>query len=168
MEDRDLTSSEQAAQGVKAENIPQELKALPHWVLWRQEIRDGKLTKIPYQAGGRRADSRKAETWATFSAAVNAYLEKPDRFSGVSFVFSKDDPYAGVDLDKCLNPETGEIAPWAKKILDGLNSYCEISPSGTGVKIFLRGSLPGNEKEKTPHKKRGMGEDQKGEIEFYD
>lgn len=77
---------------IVTENIPQELKALTQWVLWRQEIRDGKPTKVPYQANGRRADATRPETWTAFSAAVNAYLKKPDQFSGVGFVFSKDDP----------------------------------------------------------------------------
>jgi putative DNA primase/helicase len=62
--------------------------------------------------------------------------------AGVGFVFTKDDPYAGIDLDHCRNPETGEIAPWAQAIVDYLSSYTEVSPSGTGVKIFVRGALP--------------------------
>lgn len=141
------------------ENIPQELKDLPHWVLWRQEARDGKLTKIPYQANGQRADSTRPSTWTTFSAALNAY-QKTGQFSGIGFVFTPDDPYLGVDLDKCRNLETGEIAPWAREILDRLNSYSEISPSGTGVKVFARGRLPRTEKGETRNRK--------GSIEFYD
>jgi hypothetical protein len=35
-------------------------------------------------------------------------------------------------------PETGEITPWAKCVLKRLDSYAEISPSLTGVKIWVK------------------------------
>lgn len=163
-----MISDGRVAPKTTIENIPRELTARKQWVLWREETRDGKSTKVPYQASGRRADSTKPETWTTFSSALNAYLKKPDQYSGMGFVFSKDDPHAGVDLDKCLNPETGEIALWARKILDWLNSYAEISPSGKGVKVFLRGALPRDLEGETRNKKTGMGENGVGEIELYD
>lgn len=65
------------------------------------------------------------------------------RYSGIGFVFSADDPYAGMDIDDCRNPETGEIAPEAKAVIDRLNSYTEVSPSGTGVKIWVKARLRG-------------------------
>jgi hypothetical protein len=55
------------------------------------------------------------------------------------FVFDAErDGIAGIDLDGCRDPTTGEIAEWAMKIVRSINSYTEISPSGTGVKIFCR------------------------------
>jgi putative DNA primase/helicase len=65
-----------------------------------------------------------------------------------------------VDLDDCRNPDTGEIAPWGKEIITALGSYSEVSPSQTGVKIFLKGKLPANAKHNTPH--------ESGSIEVYD
>jgi primase-polymerase (primpol)-like protein len=62
--------------------------------------------------------------------------------TGVGYVFSDGDPYSGVDLDNCRGRETGEIADWAKEIIRGLASYTEVSPSGTGVKIWVKGRLP--------------------------
>jgi archaellum biogenesis ATPase FlaH len=53
------------------------------------------------------------------------------------------DPYTGIDLDHCRKPETGEIKPWARRIIAVLNSYTEVSPSETGVHIFVQGRLPG-------------------------
>jgi putative DNA primase/helicase len=70
--------------------------------------------------------------------------------SGVGFVFTEDDPYAGIDLDKCRNPETGEIDQWARKIVDALDSYTEVSPSGTGLHIFVKATLPGRNNRKGP------------------
>ena len=72
-------------------------------------------------------------------------------------MFSEDDPYCGIDLDACRNPETGEITKLARQIIDRMDSYSEISPSGTGVKIFIRGVVPGLRR-KNPKKK----------IEVYD
>jgi hypothetical protein len=43
----------------------------------------------------------------------------------------------GVDLDRCRNPETGDIKGWAKEVCGRLNSYAEISPSQTGAKVFF-------------------------------
>ena len=47
------------------ENIPQEMKDIPQWVVWKLEKRDGNLTKVPYQVNGKKADTTKSETWAT-------------------------------------------------------------------------------------------------------
>ena len=68
---------------------------------------------------------------------------------GIGFVFTSDDRYTGIDLDKCRNPKTGEISPKAVEIVRLLNSYTEISPSGCGLHIILKGKLPpgGNRKD---------------------
>jgi putative DNA primase/helicase len=70
--------------------------------------------------------------------------------SGVGFVFTEDDPFAGIDLDKCRDSETGVVAPWAQKIVDALDSYTEVSPSGTGLHIFVKATLPGRNNRKGP------------------
>jgi putative DNA primase/helicase len=61
---------------------------------------------------------------------------------GIGYVFSAEDPYTGIDLDKCRDPETGTIEEWAQEIIISLRSYTEISPSGRGVHIIVRGKLP--------------------------
>ena len=66
-----------------------------------------------------------------------------------------DDPYSGVDLDHCRDPETGIIQQWALDIVEMLNSYTEVSPSGAGLRIFVRGDLP-------------AGRRKKGAVEMYD
>ncbi len=60
----------------------------------------------------------------------------------MGFVFAEDAGYTGVDLDKCVNPENGEIDAWASGVIDLLDRYTEISPSGTGVKIWVKASMP--------------------------
>jgi putative DNA primase/helicase len=63
-------------------------------------------------------------------------------FDGVGFVFSSADPFFGIDLDACRNPQTGELTAWAQEIVDSFASYTEVSPSGYGVKLVARGKLP--------------------------
>jgi replicative DNA helicase len=54
-------------------------------------------------------------------------------------VFSEGDPYCGIDLDGCRDPKSGKFADWARKVIAEACSYAEVSPSGTGVKIWVRG-----------------------------
>ena len=109
---------------------PGELRTADQFVCWCEEDRDGDITKVPYSVHGGRASSTNPKTWAPFDAAI-AYAEEHS-MSGVGFVFTEDDPYAGIDIDKCRNSETGEIDQWARKIVNALDSYTEVSPSGTG------------------------------------
>ncbi len=122
--------------------IPSELRERRQWVAWNMEARKtgGKPTKVPKNPNtGGNAMADKPETWGSFDAAVK--MAEQRGWSGVGFEFSADDQYAGVDLDNCRNRETGEIQPWAKTIIGTLSSYAEISPSGYGLKMWVRGKL---------------------------
>ena len=77
-------------------------------------------------------------TWTTYDGALQGF--KTAKY-GIGFIFNGDG-LIGVDIDDCRNPKTDKIAEWAQQIIDSLTSYCEVSPSGTGVKIFVRGVLP--------------------------
>jgi hypothetical protein len=129
-------------------NIPDALRMFPHWILWRNETRDHKPTKVPYTTSGGFAKSNDPTTWSAFGVAEGALTAK---YSGLGFVFKEGGGLAGVDLDGCRDPESGEIAPWATAILGKLNSYSEVSPSGTGVKVFVKGELT------TAGKKKELG-----------
>ena len=123
------------------QNIPEQLAERPQWVCWRLEERDDKSTKVPYTPGTlRRASSTDLLTWRTFSEALAAYEAGEPPYDGIGFVFCSADPFVGIDLDGCRNPETGEVAPWAKKIISRVQEgYVEASPSGTGVHIIVEG-----------------------------
>lgn len=132
---------------LNAENVPGVLKERPQWVVWRPVLRDGKWTKIPIDAkNGKNAKSDAPTTWATFDQALGYFQRNPwtgngAGVGGIGFVFSKDDPFVGVDLDKCLDPEKG-ISDFALWVVDALASYTEVSPSGTGLHVILEGKLP--------------------------
>ncbi|PGL26883.1 DNA primase [Bacillus thuringiensis] len=118
--------------------IPTGLKNLPQWVLWRKEERNGKQTKIPYQANGEMAQANNRRTWSTFATAVKFYLEGD--YDGIGFVFSRQDNYIGIDIDKCA--VAGKTNTFATEIIDTLDSYTEFSPSEKGIHIIIKGSLP--------------------------
>jgi len=61
-------------------------------------------------------------------------------------------------LDDCRNSETGELEEWAEKIVEAFGGYAEISQSGTGVHIIVKG--------KAPNKKRGKVEAYSSERYF--
>ena len=130
-------------------SVPDELKALQQWVCWKLEERDGKPTKIPYNAKypTQKAASDRLETWSSFDQAVFTLENEPGlHLSGIGFMFAP--PYIGVDLDHCRNPETGEIDPEALEEITLLSSYAELSPSGTGVHVIVRGTIPQDGKKK--------------------
>lgn len=126
---------------VEPDGIPEELKRRPQWVNWKY-ARDGKKwTKHPYNPRTeRKASSTDLLTWSTFAETLEAY--EAGTYSGVGFMFCSGDPYVGVDLDSCIDPETGEIAPWATQIVEGLDSYTELSPSGVGIHVIVKGKAP--------------------------
>ncbi len=148
---------------LKVNRIPEELTAAPQWVVWRFEERDGKRTKPPYQITGRPASHSDPSTWTTFQRALTAYHS--GGWDGIGFVLSDEDPLAGIDLDHCITDD-GEVEGWALEIIERVNSYTEISPSGHGVRIFLKGSLPEGAP-KGGRKLNGRGTDGHGAIEFY-
>lgn len=134
---------------------PVELTMRPNWVAWKLTPRPGepKPTKVPYDARtGRLASTTDPSTWSSFEE-VCAYCTEQGA-NGPGYVLSADDPYVGIDLDRCRDPETGKVEEWARQVIKRLNSYTEISPSGTGIRMFVKGELP-------PHGRR------KGAIEIY-
>ena len=132
----------------------QDIRDLKQWVCWRSEERDGRPTKIPYgPLTGEKASSTDPKTWAGYGDAVTA--RRAHGHDGIGFVFTANDRLCGVDLDGCLDAETGEIARWAQEIIEELGSYTEVSPSGTGVHVLVRGTLP-------------AGRNRRGRFEAYD
>ncbi len=112
----------------------------PHFVCWRYLWRPDKAKpdKVPTQPRtGTNASSVDPTHWSD----LNTALRRAEREGwGIGFVFHQTlNEYAGIDLDACRDPHTGIIVPWAASIVAAANSYTEVSPSGCGVKILVRG-----------------------------
>jgi len=117
--------------------IPAELKSGRLWICCDRD-------KVPLVATLRGkpepASSTNPDTWHYFQDALYAY--KARRFCGVGRVFEKDAGVVGVDIDHCRDPHTGRINTYGREILDALDSYSEVSPSGAGVKVWVYADIP--------------------------
>lgn len=129
------------------ENIPAELRALPQWVAAGSD-------KIPVNPRtGQRADPANPATGGTFAEAVQAGMKH------IGFILGKSDPFTIVDLDdpfernvkgekspiKPQDPDFGDAADRAErhtKIYESFDTYAELSQSGRGVHLVMRGSIP--------------------------
>lgn len=119
-------------------NIPQELTIYKQWVCWKYvyDADTGEKTKIPYNPKtGRAASSTDRFSWVAFSEAVSAL----DRYDGLGFILTRDDPYCVMDLDAVSNDEDRARL---ERYYFSLSSYTEISPSGTGSHIWIKGEVP--------------------------
>jgi hypothetical protein len=118
---------------------------LPRWVAWRNELRinarpGDKPTKVPYAAtGDGRARADVPATWGTRAAAEERAARLINGQGGGIGIQLGDlgaDTYlGGLDLDSCIEGE--DCADWARAICDLAQTYGEISPSGTGLKLFF-------------------------------
>ena len=122
------------------------------WCVWRYEETEGsKPAKIPYSARtGRLASVTDDATWSSYSEAV-AVATNTDLYNGIGFILSENDPYAFIDLDdpyqlnadgtyKHENP--AEIMAREQRIYDAFETYAERSPSGKGLHLIVKGSVP--------------------------
>ncbi len=163
-----------------------DLASDPRWVAWRPEPQrgTGRITKVPKDPHTLRdAASTRPETWGTrpmAEAADQRLPASPHGPGGVGLILGEwPAGYAigGVDLDSCRHPETGEVEPWAGDVLTLLNTYAEVSPSGTGVKAFFLmapGAVPTLREARSLERdgfgrsfKRGTGGDHPPAIEVH-
>lgn len=127
------------------DNIPAELRALPNWVLWRSEQRNGNKTKVPYTTLGRHASVNDSNTWSTYEGVV-AVLST-GICDGVGFCFTGS-WFAGIDFDIDDSDST--------RIIEWLDSYTERSPSGAGFHVIVKGSVPSGKHPNRPDLKIGI------------
>ncbi len=117
---------------MRYDNIPDELKRLNQWVCANEG------SKVPMQANRPyAASSTDPNTWASFEDAL--WAVENDYYDYLGFVFN-DNGIVGIDLDDSIMP--GCTSPLATEILDVSRSYTEVSKSGTGLHIFVKGDIP--------------------------
>lgn len=119
--------------------IPEELRALNQWVVWKYEdIGAKKPTKVPYSCNGQHADVTKPATWSSFQDCFNTF--NAGGYNGIGFVFSSSDKYFVIDLDDTNGDN--EAFERQLKIYKEFDTYSELSPSGKGVHLIGRGKVP--------------------------
>ena len=117
-------------------NIPVILKARPNWVVWGLPDKPLKAPFDPYSVLTGNPSPAKAgikETWGKYYAAVLCVYSEYAK--GIGFEFEGSDLY-GIDLDHVID-EHGVLSPEARNIVGHMDSYTELSPSGTGLHIFV-------------------------------
>src|SRR5262245_25368737 len=131
---------------VIAGNLPAELRSGSQFVCWSytwSEVK-AKWDKPPLSPHGLfSAKPNDPSTWGTFSDAIGHYYA--GAVDGIGIVPVDDgaeEVLVGIDFDKCRNAQTGEVTPWADGWIKALDTYGEVSPSGTGVRLFAWGRLP--------------------------
>lgn len=135
-------------------NIPDELKQHKNWCVWKFENRNGKRTKIPFNAEtGEFAKSNDKRTWSSYETAVNA-----EGVDGIGFFFEP--PYLGIDIDDIDDDlhrfkQGDKLDNIVSEFNEAFKSYTEVSPSGNGLHIIVKGKIPGSRR-------------RKGNIEMYD
>jgi len=119
---------------------------MPNWVGWRYEWkpkRNGKgdWTKPPVRADNpsQYAKNNDPATWVSYRQAVQAHEAGQCDGIGFNVLNSK---FAVLDIDDCRDQSTGHIAPEAMQIVHRAATYCEVSPSGEGLRIIGLGDGP--------------------------
>lgn len=143
--------------------LPEAMRALPQWLLWRFKPRPGggKPLKIPHYVSGQlrgwpngrprdgqptaaqpqvaQGEALDRQALATFDQAV-AKLGASAQWCGIGFAFLPGDGLVGVDIDHAVDPDTGEISDLCRSVVQMCGSYTERSVSGTGVHIICSGA----------------------------
>jgi len=117
--------------------IPDDLKAIPNWLLWKllpSKKPGGKPRKFPCRADGEACSWTDPQNWSSFEAVEAAC--KQGGYAGIGFVFDGQPDenglvLTGTDIDHCI--DNGVVGQDAASWLSGLDTYAELSPSGTGV-----------------------------------
>lgn len=144
--------------------LPQALEPYihqPRWVNWKFVTgKNGKPTKPPFRATApdRAASSTDPDSWSDFPTAINTY--QAGKADGVGLCLPNSDLVA-LDLDDCRDPKTGVIVPAAQRLVDRARSYCEITPSGSGLRIIGTGAGT------KVHRKLAMPAGNGASIEIY-
>ncbi len=153
---------------VETDNIPTELKTTDRWVLWSFKQADGKWAKVPVVSRGSGffpINCHSPTNHKSFGNVLVEYQRTMDYTptegadlwaDGVGFVLSDADNIVGLDCDNCIDEidEEGEVdmTPSGEafyEFWETQGAYIEISPSGKGLRAFVRGKLPENMKLKT-------------------
>jgi len=144
--------------------IPETLRGRQQWIAWRYEWKPDRdeWAKVPVDPStGGFAKTTDPDTWAPFGAAVAYHEDAGSKTDGLGFVFADNGTVAGIDLDDCRDPDSGDLEAWANDLIESVRTFTEISPSGTGLHLYGLGFVPdgGN---------RGDIPDAPGHVEMYD
>jgi primase-polymerase (primpol)-like protein len=148
---RQETASTYAAhlkERIEQKGILREIAGYPNFVVWHYKVENGQRKKPPVNPKTHHpASPTDRTTWGTLESALSAVAT--GNYQGIGFMLSRS-PFTGIDLDHCIRE--GSMQPWAKAIIETLDTYTEYSPSwnratGTGgVHLLVEGKPPASKK----------------------
>ncbi|MBF7023645.1 phage/plasmid primase, P4 family [Staphylococcus kloosii] len=135
------------------EKLPQELKDTNQWLAWKVEEKTSKgkreYTKVPYNVNtGYRGNATDPKTWVSYSKAFETLESSQNKYEGLGFVLSENDHYSVLDVDGCFKEKDdhkecvfnddldSDLEEFIKWLIN--NTYCELSPSSTGLHAFFK------------------------------
>lgn len=141
----EIKTSEPSWLKPKFENIPEELKKQP-WAVWKAEPREGqpnKFNKAPLNPlSGFKIGANQPEKFGTFDQAKKAY--ESGKYTGVGILLTGNQ-IVGIDIDNAVElfKQRPDVKGWLKQAQKN-GAYCEISPSGSGIRVFVLGAINGS------------------------
>ena len=162
-----VAPSRKYAQGLEnlQKNVPAELKEIPTWCCYRTRWNDEKGKKDKFiisPIDGKWTSSKEPGKWVTFDAAMKYARE--NNCEGLSVLLDKKYGITCIDLDKCIEAETGKLNERASKLTEALSgTYIERSTSGNGLHIFVKDDILKDGR----YNMTSVDKD-KGDLEVYD
>lgn len=125
----------------RIDSIPGFLRALPaaNWIAEPKPGSPGKFNKAPRNPKtGIRVGANEPSNFGTFDDAVQGL--DTGRYSGCGILLTADSGITGIDIDD-VRQQDDPVKEWVKRAV-AAGAYCEHSPSGDGLRLFVRGTLP--------------------------
>lgn len=130
----------------QGDGVADELVDRDHWLVWQYEWQSDRdeWAKIPKDGagGGYRIDATDPENGVAFDVALETY-ESGD-CDGLGIITDPETFLVGFDFDDCRDPEQphGSVPDVVTDAIADLDTYIEVSPSGTGYRGFAFGVKP--------------------------
>ena len=125
---------------VLIDKIPESLRSLPDWCLWRDILPNREVAATPFQVNGLPASLSDPATWGTLDKALSR-LDRGD-YAGVGFFVHEGNGLVAIALSGCRNPRTGAVDDWAAELVREADSYAELVAGSNGVRIVVRATSP--------------------------
>jgi hypothetical protein len=127
---------------IDSRRYPDDMARYNQWLLWKPEPDGRKIPRAPWETGDDRfVSAMDPDNQTSFETAIENLESLSDPEYGLAFTLTADDPFVLIDYDDARDPDTGEVAPMVRQHLEDAESYADISTSGTGVHLLVRGVL---------------------------
>lgn len=117
------------------QNIPEDLRQHGLFCCWAYQDRPGsaKPAKVPYSPKtGERARVDHPEDFAPLDEAMAAF--QSSSYSGIGILITGN--LCAIDIDGCIE-DNGQLSPMAADVVNQMQTYTEISPSGKGLRLLF-------------------------------